>query len=106
MKKMITALTLSTIILGGSVMAAAGGPYVNREVRQQARIHQGIRSGAITPGEYRRLQHEQAAIDRYRHMAWSDGRLTAREAGRLHHMQGRAGDHIFRAKHNNRHKPY
>ena len=102
MEKTIIACLAGAMILGGAVAATAGGPFVDRERRQQARIHQGIQRGAITPGEYRALQHEQAAIERYRHHAWADGNLSPGEAVRLHHMQDRAGRHIYRAKHNGR----
>ncbi|MBI5584327.1 MAG: hypothetical protein HY892_10915 [Deltaproteobacteria bacterium] len=100
MKKIVAGFLMGTMILGGALSVSANGPFFDRENRQQRRIHQGVRSGEITPGEYHALRHEQGAIERYRRRAWADGRLSAGEAGRLHQMQDRAGHHIFRAKHN------
>jgi hypothetical protein len=100
MKTIVTGLLVGSLILGAVSFACAGGPFLDREARQQARIRQGLHTGALTPHEYHALQHEQAAIDRCRQRAWADGRLNPREAERLHRMQDRAGHHIYGAKHN------
>jgi hypothetical protein len=102
MKKVVAGFLMGTMVWGSAWGVWAAGPFRDREVRQQARIQQGFYTGQLTPGEYQALQREQGAIERYRQRAWADGRLSAGEAARLHHLQDRAGDHIFRAKHNAR----
>jgi hypothetical protein len=84
----------------GTVAITYAGPFTRREARQQARIHQGIRNGEITPCESRYLGREQARIEAHRQMAWSDGTLSPWEARRLTREQNRAGRHIWEAKHN------
>jgi len=96
------------MILGiGSLVAsfalcdvALAGRVVRRQVRQQKRIHQGIRSGELTCRETRRLEREQIRIQRTKRRAWSDGKLTPRERLRLEIMQDKASADIYRLKHN------
>jgi hypothetical protein len=101
MKRMMIGVLAGSLILGSLAAATAAGPFVNREYRQEVRIQRGLQMGEITPGEYRALQHEQAAIEKNRRMAWADGKVTPGEAQRLTYMQNRASRHIYQAKHNN-----
>lgn len=71
-----------------------------RQVRQQTRIHQGVKSGEVTKKEYRHLERQQTRIQRSKRQAWSDGQLTAKERVRLERQQDKASRHIYRAKHN------
>ncbi|MBM4305605.1 MAG: hypothetical protein FJ115_07240 [Deltaproteobacteria bacterium] len=98
MKKIGLALLVG-ILVTGTVTSACAGPFTWREARQQARIHNGVSNGSITPGEFMRLEAEQARIEAHRQKAWSDGVMTPREAGRLTIEQNRASRHIWRAKH-------
>jgi hypothetical protein len=99
MKKMLSGLLAGAVLMSIWAVAEAG-PFTRREARQQARIYQGVRSGAITPGEYHRLQREQAHIEADRRRAWADGILTPWEGRHLTAEQNRASRHIYRAKHN------
>jgi hypothetical protein len=54
----------------------------------------------MAPFELRHLEQEQAAIEAYRRMAWSDGTLSPWEARQLIREQNRAGRDIWLAKHN------
>ena len=88
-----------------SLPAVAGTycPWIDwREHRQQERIYQGVRSGQITPGEYARLEREQAHIRRAEARMKSDGVLTRNERARLARMENKASRDIYRAKHNGR----
>ena len=102
MKKllMLAALGLTTI----TAVAPASAQVDRREDNQQHRIRQGIRSGALTPQEARRLERQQARIDRSedRLRARNGGYLTPRERARLAHRQAHASRAIYRAKHNGR----
>jgi hypothetical protein len=102
MKRILIGILAGSLILGSVAASSAVGPFVSREYRQEARIQQGLQSGKITPSEYRALQHEQAAIEKNRRLAWADGKMTPGEAGRLTRMQDRASRHIYLDKHNNR----
>jgi ribosomal protein S30 len=78
-------------------------PRINtRQVRQQHRIAQGVRSGQLTPTETRRLERQQARIQADKLQAKADGNMTPRERARLTHEQNRASRNVYRLKHNNR----
>jgi hypothetical protein len=99
MKRMMLVMVVGILIVG-TVSTVFAGPFTRREVRQQARIYQGVDNGSITPGEFMRLEAEQARIEAHRRQAWSDGVMTPREAYRLTREQNRASRHIWRTKHN------
>ncbi len=99
MEKIFLGILVGTLILG-TVAIAMAGPFTWREIRQQARIYQGVDSGQITNREYQLLEREQGRIEVHRQRAWSDGTLTPREACRLTREQNRASRHIWRTKHN------
>jgi len=71
-----------------------------REARQEARIHQGVRSGELTRGEAMRLRAGERHIGRMEMRAKCDGRVTLRERARIAHAQNRESRRIWRLKHN------
>jgi len=73
-----------------------------RQKNQQARIHQGIRSGELTPREARRLQRQQAAIQTQKRIAKADGVVTWCEKAHIYRHQNIASRNIYYKKHNNR----
>jgi aminoglycoside phosphotransferase family enzyme len=78
-------------------------PVINhRQVKQQRRIAQGVRSGKLTKGETRRLERQQARIQRTkrRDKMMNGGKLTPKEKTHINKMQNRANKRIYRAKHN------
>ena len=98
MVKVITGILMGGLILG-TVAIAYASPFTRREARQQDRIDQGARNGRLTPREFAHLEWEQAAIEAYRRMAWSDGRLSPWEARQLTGEQNCASQSIWRSKH-------
>ena len=69
----------------------------HRRTHQRERIQQGVRSGALTPAEARRLRRNQQRIARRTHKARrSGGELTAAERRRLQRMRYRSGRQIRR----------
>ncbi len=101
MKKMT--IVISAIVIGMMITnTAMAGRVGKRQVRQQKRIHQGVKSGELTGREAYRLEREQHRLQRAKRRAWSDGELTNREKLRLEHKQNKASRHIRRAKHNDR----
>ncbi len=102
MKRAAKAAVAALLVLSIASPALALGPVGKRQVRQQKRIYQGVRSGELTPAETVRLEREQMRIERQKRRMLSDGNFTCRERIRIHRMQDRASRHIFRLKHNNR----
>ncbi len=102
MKRFWMILGIGSLVVSFALCdAALAGRVVRRQVRQQKRIHQGIRSGELTCRETKRLEREQLRIQRTKRRAWSDGHLTPRERVRLEVMQDKASHDIYRLKHNN-----
>jgi hypothetical protein len=73
-----------------------------RQENQQARIKQGVDSGALTKGETRRLERQQGRIQADKLEAKSDGKVTKAERAQLTKEQNHASRNIYRAKHNGR----
>ncbi len=102
---------MNTRLIAGLLAAVAAtsalpavAQVMPRQENQAARIDQGVRSGQVTPGEARHLEHQQGRIAntearmRNRH----GGALTARNHVKLARMQNHANRSIYRAKHNGR----
>lgn len=76
------------------------GYFVDRiQAEQRERIHQGIRSGELTPREAARLQAEQREIEHLQRMYMADGRLGPHERRHLVAELDDASRHIWRQKH-------
>jgi hypothetical protein len=99
-KKLVTTVILLMIFGLVSADSSLAGRVGKRQIRQQKRIHQGIRSGELTRGETRGLQREQRQIQRAKRVSLSDGTFTPRERLRSERAQDRASTHIYRVKHN------
>jgi hypothetical protein len=69
-----------------------------RQVKQQARIEQGVSSGELTRAETARLEREQRRIQIEKRMSKSDGRVTPAEKRFLKREQNRASRDIKRQK--------
>lgn len=115
------AKSLLTLAIGGLISVGAavaqdpgqdrnldpGHPRVNeidnRQVNQQDRIANGVKSGELTAGETRHLEKGEAAIQRQKRadMAAHGGHLTKQEQNQLNREQNRESKAIYRDKHNN-----
>lgn len=71
-----------------------------REMRQQKRIDQGVKSGQLTPKEANRLEKQQARIKKTEAKAKADGKVTPQERAKLTREQNRANRNIYKKKHN------
>ena len=98
----VLSLTLTLAALTATMaMAQTATPRINhRQVRQEARIHQGVRSGELTRGEALRLQAGERHIQRMKLRAKSDGVVTPRERARIGRAQNHESRRITRLKHN------
>jgi uncharacterized membrane protein YebE (DUF533 family) len=98
----VMCLTLTLTALTATLaMAQTATPRINhRQVRQEARIHQGVQSGELTRGEAMRLQAGERHIQQMKVRAKSDGVVTPAERGRIGRAQNRESRRIARLKHN------
>lgn len=86
-----------------SVSAQTATPRVTkRQVRQQARIEQGVKGGELTRHETKALERQQGKIAVDKRKAKSDGVVTPKERVKLAKEQNRANRRIYRLKHNGR----
>lgn len=77
-------------------------PKMNaRQIKQDKRINQGIRSGELTKKEAVRLQANQSRINYKEQKFKSDGALTAAERARLNNLQDKQNKVIYKQKHDN-----
>jgi hypothetical protein len=98
----ITALLAFTALL--FAQPAFAGIVGKRQLKQEKRIAQGIRSGELTRGETRQILRQQHRIQRHKRLARADGELTRKEKARLEMHQDRASANIYRLKHNDRNR--
>jgi hypothetical protein len=81
----------------GAAFAQAG--TIQRDVNQQQRIEQGLKSGQLTTREAARLEREEARVERDQARAMQDGKLTPAERARLAREQNKVSRDIYREKH-------
>ena len=102
-KTLVTGLLAGVVILGS--LPALAGPYGSyldqRQINQERRIYQGVHSGQLSPGEFRRLENQQGRIRAAEARMRADGHLDRYERARLNRMENRANRDIYRYKHNN-----
>jgi hypothetical protein len=101
MRRLLIATALLTTLGTGVAQAQTVDA---RHAYQQDRVAQGVRSGALTPGETRRIERQQGSIDREesRMRDHHGGHLTFADRRALQYRENRASRHIYYAKHNGR----
>lgn len=90
-------LFLSAIV-ATSAFAQTTAEETARNVKQQQRIEDGLKSGQLTVKEAAKLEREQANISRTEAKALKDGKLSAAEKDRIATMQDRASHDIHAEK--------
>src|SRR5690348_16742796 len=81
----------------GAAFAQAG--TVQRDVNQQQRIEQGLKSGQLNTREASKLENEESRVERDQARAMQDGKLTPAEKSRLAREQNQVSRDIYRQKH-------
>ena len=107
MKTRIFVLASAAILFAFSYPALAQTKTpraTKRQINQQERIHQGVKSGELTKGETIRLEKQQKKIQKDKVKAKSDGIVTKKERAKLQAEENRASRNIHRKKHNLRKK--
>ena len=107
MKNTIQRLTISfcTVSLGAGLALAAHPNVAERQINQQARIRQGVRSGELTPRETARLKRNSARVHRSIARDRRDGGVfTPRERAKARKKLNRQSRAINRQKHDRQHR--
>jgi hypothetical protein len=73
---------------------------VQRNVNQQARIEQGVKSGSLTNKETGSLERGQAHVDRREANAGANGHVGARGQARIQNAENHQSNRIYNDKHN------
>ncbi len=104
MKLSTVALAAALSFAPAALLAQAPGEVGQRQIDQQDRIAQGVKSGQLTAGETSHLEHQEAGIQAEKHgmRAQDNGHLTAQDKKTLNHQQNMESRRIYRDKHNAR----
>jgi hypothetical protein len=95
---------MKTIILAAIITTAAfaqTSEVGTRVENQQDRIGQGVKSGALTPGETSNLERKESSINQEvrTDRRLNGGHLTGQERQIVNHQQNRMSNQIYRDKH-------
>ena len=102
MKRIVTSMMMSALLLGGVSNVLAQNEVNDRERNQQKRIGQGVESGSLTAGETAHLEKQEAGIN---HEVRQDrkangGKLTPQEHRQVNRQLNRESARIYKDKHN------
>src|SRR5436309_238180 len=100
-------MTKATTLIGAAVFAAlplaalaqTTASEVQRNINQQERIEQGVKSGALKNREVSKLEAGQSRVERREARAGADGNVGAREQNRIQQAENRQSNRIYREKH-------
>jgi hypothetical protein len=98
----MTRIVVIGLVAAGTLALARGAEagIEQRQLRQQARISQGLASGALTFREAARLERSEASIERReRLMRRTCGGLSCSERAYLNGRLNRLSARIYRQKH-------
>ncbi len=98
--KSIIAIAFVALSFAKSQAQNTKTPVINQEQKeQQVKIINGVKTGALTPRETRRLEKQQANIQKDKRAAKADGVVTTNERRHIKAEQRRADRNIRREKH-------
>ena len=97
--KLSLAVTVASLMSAGAFAQSAAEHDQQRDVNQQQRIEQGLKSGELSTQEASRLEREQQHIDRMEARDLKDGKMSAGEQLRLDRAQNAASADIYKQKH-------
>jgi len=103
---MIRNLRLLVISAAGTSLLAAAGARADatsettqRNVNQQERIEQGLKSGQLNTKEAGKLERDESRINRMESSALKDGSMSPAEAARINKAENKASKDIYQEKH-------
>jgi hypothetical protein len=95
--------TMILMTLAAASLFAAPPTIAGRQVNQQARIAQGVRSGSLTRGETAAIQSREARLAReIRRDRVDGGGLSAAERAKIQAKQNNLSNRIYDLKNNGR----
>jgi hypothetical protein len=97
--KLSLAAVVASLMSAGALAQSAPDYDAQRDVNQQKRIEQGLKSGELSTEEAARLEREQQHINRMETRGLRDGEISATEQARLDRAQNVASADIYRQKH-------
>lgn len=98
--KLQTLCAAAALFATGLAFAGTATPHIDKvQAKQEARIEQGVASGALTSKEAAHLDKQQDKIAEHEGMAKADGKVTKKERKSLHRQQRRASHAIHHQKH-------
>jgi hypothetical protein len=89
----------SLLIAVGALAADGAAETVQRDVNQQNRIEQGLKSGQLNTKEAGRLEREESRVDRMESNALKNGSMNAQEKARINRAEDKVSRDIAREKH-------
>jgi hypothetical protein len=89
----------ATALVSVAAFGQDGATAVQRDVNQQTRIEQGLKSGELNTREAARLERGEARVERMEARALSDGELSQTEKQRIRRQQNQLSKEIYREKH-------
>jgi hypothetical protein len=96
----IAIASIWSIVFASAGFAQTVGTEVQRDVNQENRIEQGLKSGQLSTGEAAKLERGEARIDRMETHALKDGTLSPREAAHIQRAQNQESARINRLDNN------
>ena len=100
MVRQMALISCFTAALSTAAFAQTVGTEVQRDINQESRIEQGLKSGQLSTGEAAKLEHGESRIDRIEKNALKDGNLSQQEADRIQRTQNAESNRINQLKHN------
>ena len=89
-----------SVPFAANAFAQTVGSETQRDINQENRIEQGLKSGQLSTGEAAKLEKGEAKIDRMESNALKNGNLSPQEAARIQRAQNQESQAINQAKHN------
>jgi hypothetical protein len=100
MKTRIIAASILVALASFSASAQTTADTVQRNINQEKRIDQGVKSGELTKRETGKLEAGQARADHAEAVAGSDGHVGKNEQTRIQRKEDRQSGAIYKKKHN------
>jgi hypothetical protein len=100
MKVLIAFALILSAPVAPIVFAQTVGTEVQRDVNQENRIDQGLKSGQLSTGEAAKLERGEARIDRMESNAQKNGNLSPQEAARIQQAQNQESGRINKLENN------
>jgi hypothetical protein len=90
---------LAACAIATTVSAQNAADTVQRDVNQQNRIEEGLKSGQLSTKEAGKLEREQSHVEKMESNALQDGKMSNAEKQRIERAENKASKDIYSEKH-------